>query len=232
MELVTQMRHRMQQGEAMLGTFVVELHTPAVPRLLQQNCFDFMVIDTEHGCFDPAAVAQFRELEGRIRSMALVHETLYQSASLARIDLQDYLETLVAQLRAALAPPGDIRFSVAAAGVEMGLDIAVPCGLILNELITNALKYAFPGGQPRPGEQACEITVSAEWDSGGGVYTLTVADNGVGLPADLDWATTKTLGLRLVGLLGQYQLGGQIELDRARGTSFRLVFASRQREQR
>ncbi|MBU4408685.1 MAG: PAS domain S-box protein, partial [Proteobacteria bacterium] len=184
---------------------------------------------------DPAAVAQFRELEGRIRSIALVHETLYHIESLARVDLKAYLETLIAQLRAALAPHGDVRFSVAAAGVEMGLDNAVPCGLILNELITNAFKYAFPGDQPRPGEKACEITVSAEWDGDAGddgVYTLTVADNGVGLPADLDWATTKTLGLRLVRMLGQYQLKGQIELDRANGTSFRLVFASRQREKR
>ncbi|MCX6028488.1 MAG: PAS domain S-box protein [Chloroflexi bacterium] len=176
---------------------------------------------------DPAAVARFRELEGRIRAMALVHETLYHTESLARIDLQHYLETLIAQLRAALAPYGDVRFSVAAAGVEMGLDTAVPCGLILNELITNALKYAFPGGQPRPGEQACEITVSAEWD--GGVYTLTVADNGVGLPADLDWATTKTLGLRLVRLLADHQLGGNIEIDRAGGTRLVLQFGSTHR---
>jgi len=184
---------------------------------------------------DPAAMAQFRDLEGRIRSMALVHETLYHSESLARVNLQAYLETLITQLRTSLAPRGDVCLSVATAGVEMGLDTAIPCGLILNELITNAFKYAFPGDQPRPGEKACEITVSAEWDSGAGddgVYTLTVADNGVGLPADLDWATTKTLGLRLVRMLGQYQLKGQIELDRANGTSFRLVFASRQREKR
>jgi len=136
-------------------------------------------------------------------------------------------------LGAWLVPLGHVRFSVAAAGVKMGLDTAIPCGLILSELITNAFKYAFPGDKPRPGEKACEITVSAEWDSGAGddgVYTLTVADNGVGLPADLDWATTKTLGLRLVRMLGQYQLKGRIELDRASGTSFRLVFASRQSE--
>jgi len=182
---------------------------------------------------DPATVAQFHELEGRIRSMALVHETLYHSESLVSVNLQTYLETLIAQLGAWLAPLGHVRFSVAAAGVKMGLDTAIPCGLILSELITNAFKYAFPGDKPRPGEKTCEITVSAEWDSGAGdegVYTLTVADNGVGLPADLDWATTKTLGLRLVRMLGQYQLKGRIELDRASGTSFRLVFASRQSE--
>jgi PAS domain S-box-containing protein len=182
---------------------------------------------------DPAAVAQFKELEGRIRSMALVHETLYKSESLSRIDLQDYLEKLIVGLRAALAPGCDIRIGVAATGVEMGLDCAIPCGLILNELLTNACKYAFPGGQPRAGEKACKITVTAEWDGNAGdngLYTLTVADNGVGLPVDLDWATTKTMGLRLVRMLGEFQLDGRVELDRASGTSFRLVFASRQRE--
>jgi two-component sensor histidine kinase len=182
---------------------------------------------------DPAAVAQFSELEGRIRSMALVHETLYNSESLTRIDLQDYFEELIAKLRAALAPGRDIRIGVAAAGVEMGLDCAIPCGLILNELLTNACKYAFPNGQPRAGEKACEITVAAEWDGNAGdngLYTLTVADNGVGLPVDLDWATSKTMGLRLVRMLGEFQLNGRVELARSRGTSFRLEFASRQRE--
>jgi two-component sensor histidine kinase len=116
----------------------------------------------------------------------------------------------------------------------MRLDCAIPCGLILNELLTNAFKYAFPNGQPRAGEKACAITIAAAWNGGSvdeGVYSLTVSDNGVGLPVDLDWATSKTLGLRLVRMLGQYQLNGRVELDRSQGTSFRLVFASRQREE-
>jgi two-component sensor histidine kinase len=179
---------------------------------------------------DPVAVALFCELEGRIRSMALVHEKLYHFESLNRIDLQDYIEKLIAELRTALVHRGNVRFSVAATGVTLGLDNAVPCGLILNELITNALKYAFPGDQPRTGEKGCAINIAAKWDSNAGddgVYTLTVADNGVGLPVNLDWATTKTLGLRLVRMLGQFQLKGRIELDRSQGTSFRFVFASR-----
>ena len=118
----------------------VKNNLAAIAGMLQLQC------DT---LTDPAAVAQFGELEGRIRSMALVHETLYNSENLTRIELQGYLESLIVKLRAALAPRRNMRISVAAAGVEMGLDNAIPCGLILNELITNALKYAFPR-QPAP----------------------------------------------------------------------------------
>ena len=109
----------------------------------------------------------------------------------------------------------------------MGLDNAVPCGLFITELTTNAYKYAFPAGRPRPGTGGCEIAVSAAWD--GATYTLTVADNGVGLPEDLDWTNTKTLGLLLVKMLGQHQLQGTIEVDRTLGTTFRLQFTPKNR---
>ncbi|MCX5883171.1 MAG: ATP-binding protein, partial [Deltaproteobacteria bacterium] len=171
---------------------------------------------------EPARTA-LAELSVRIRSMALVHEQLYQSEDFSRINFQDYLDTLIAHLRSSYERPGDIHVSVAAVGVEMSLDSAVPCGLLITELVTNALKYAFPAGQLRPGADGCEITVSAEWD--GAAYTLTVADNGVGLPADLDWTNTKTMGLLLVKMLGQHQLQGRIELDRTGGTTFQLRFA-------
>jgi two-component sensor histidine kinase len=166
-----------------------------------------------------------KELEGRIRSMLLIHEGLYRSENLARVAFQGYLETLLSHLHSSFASQGAVRCRVVAAGVELGLDVAVPCALIVNEWVTNAFKHAFPGGRPRPGEKECEITVSAEQN--GGATTLTVADNGVGLPADLDWAATKTLGLRLVQMLGQHQLGGTIEVDRSRGTRFSLTFNAR-----
>jgi two-component sensor histidine kinase len=150
---------------------------------------------------------------------------LYQSNNLNRIDFHDYLQTLVAHLRHAFDPEGAIRIEVAAPGVFMDLDTAIPCGLIVNELVINALKYAFPGHRPGLGGSACEISVTAAWD--GAAYTLTVADNGVGLPAGLDWATTRTLGLRLVRMLGQHQLGGQLELHGAHGTCFSLQFGSK-----
>jgi two-component sensor histidine kinase len=161
------------------------------------------------------------ELEGRIRSMAQVHEGFYKSADLAHVDLQNYIETMGAQLSAQFGADRNIRFSVQAVGVELGLDIAVPCGLILNELITNAYKHAFPGDKPRAGEDNCEIKVIVEQE--GGVLTLTVANNGAGLPGDLDLEKSETLGLRLIKMLS-HQINGSIELDRSVGTAFRLKF--------
>lgn len=164
------------------------------------------------------------EMGSRIRSMALVHEMLYRSANLSEIDFDAYLQALVEHLRGSFDPRGAIRISVAAAGVRMNLDTAIPCGLIVNELVINALKYAFPAEQP--GVEANKIIVTVVWDQL--TYTLIVADNGVGLPADLDWTTTRTLGLRLVRMLGQHQLQGSIELDRSAGVRFLLRFGSRQ----
>jgi PAS domain S-box-containing protein len=172
---------------------------------------------------DEAARASLLELSNRIRSMSLVHEQLYRSENLARIDFQDYLNILTAHLHSSYHRSGNIQVSVAADGVKMGLDSAVPCGLLITELVTNAFKYAFPTGQTCAGAAGCEIAVSAAWD--GATYTLTVADNGVGLPAGLDWTKTKTLGLLLVKMLGHNQLQGEIELDRTGGTTFRLQFA-------
>ncbi|MBI5591517.1 MAG: hypothetical protein HY881_13650 [Deltaproteobacteria bacterium] len=162
------------------------------------------------------------ELSTRIRSMALVHEQLYKSEDFSRIDFQDYLDVLVCHLLISYERSSDIRVSVAAKDVEMELDIAIPCGLIITELVTNAIKYAFPEGRPT-GSGGCEIAISMEYD--GDAYTLIVADNGVGLPLDLDWTNPDTLGLLLIKMLGQHQLQGRIELDRTVGTTFRLRFA-------
>jgi PAS domain S-box-containing protein len=174
---------------------------------------------------DKAARASLVELSNRIRSMSLVHEQLYQSENFARIDLQCYLDSLTAHLHSSYQSSRNIHVSVAAAGVNMALDSAIPCGLLITELVTNAFKYAFPEGQSCSGAVGCEIAVSAAWD--GAAYTLTVTDNGIGLPAGLDWTKTKTLGLVLVKMLGQHQLRGKIEVDCTGGTTFRLRFAPR-----
>jgi len=111
----------------------------------------------------------------------------------------------------------------------MDLEAATPCGLIVTELVSNAIKYAFPGGRSRPSQDTCEIFVAVQ--SEGTDYTLVVADNGVGLQAGFDWTDTTTLGLRLVRLLGQHQLGGKIELDRTAGTRFQISFGARRTRQ-
>ena len=106
----------------------------------------------------------------------------------------------------------------------MNIDAAIPCGLIINELVINALKYAFPADRFNPEFGGGEIAIAVVRDDAR--YSLTVADNGVGLPADLDWQAARTLGLRLVRMLGQHQLQGTLTLDRTAGTCFTLVFNS------
>jgi len=162
------------------------------------------------------------ELESRVHAMALVHESLHKSADLAHVNLQNYIETMSDNIRDQFGVNRDIRFSVQAAGVDVGLDIAVPYGLILNELLTNVFKHAFPDGRPGSGAGNCEINVIVNQE--GGMNVLTVADNGVGLPVDLDWEKSETIGLRLIKMLSQ-QINGSIELDRSAGTTFRLRFA-------
>ncbi len=165
--------------------------------------------------------SMMRELEGRVRSMAQVHESLHKSRDLARVDLQEYIETLIDHIRAQFTEEQSISLRVHAAEVWVNLDIAVPCGLILNELITNAFKHAFPGGKPGRGKGACQIHVDVVRK--GDYCTLTVADNGVGLPAGLDWEKSETLGLRLIRMLAQ-QIGCSIEMERSSGSAFHLHF--------
>ncbi|MCQ8129296.1 sensor histidine kinase, partial [Methylomonas rivi] len=153
----------------------------------------------------------------RIKAMALLHEKLYQSKDLARIDFNEYIRSLVNHLLYGYgAHAGKIRIDLQIDNVFLDMDTAIPCGLIINELLSNALKYAFPGD--RPGE--IRITFVREQ----GEWVLTISDNGIGLPADLDFKHTGSLGLQLVDTLTN-QLMGHISLDRTGGAAFILRFA-------
>jgi PAS domain S-box-containing protein len=145
---------------------------------------------------DPQALTVLAELSGRIRSMSLVHEKLYRSDSLASIDFQEYLHSLISHLRTSFGT-ARIRCDIAAQGVCMPLDLAVPCGMIINELVTNALKYAFPKNGSHPEDDDCRIHIALSRQDD--TFTLSVADNGVGLPADFDWINAKTMGLLWCG---------------------------------
>ena len=163
------------------------------------------------------------ELVARIRSMALAHEHLYQADTLASISMQQYLEALLYHLRSAL-PADHINFQVIAPNVESSLDIAIPCGLIVNELLTNAIKYAFP--RPPSGNNApkeCRVTICMRHYKG--VYSLQVSDNGIGLPDDIDQKSSQSLGMLLVRMLGEHQLGGRIDIEASQGTTLTLTFA-------
>jgi PAS domain S-box-containing protein len=162
------------------------------------------------------AVEPLEDSRHRIRSMALIHEMLYGSQELSRVDFGEYVPRLVAYLlRSYQAPMGRIALRTEVQDVILAIDVATPCALIINELVSNCIKHAFPGRQR--GEIV--IRFRSEQDR----FVLTVKDDGVGMPHDLTPDVAESLGLKLVSMLVD-QLDGSIELHRNRGTSFRIEF--------
>jgi two-component sensor histidine kinase len=165
---------------------------------------------------EPHVQALFRQARDRVRSMALVHENLYQSPDLARAELSEYARALMQSLFEAYGEAAEnVRLRLELQPVHLPVDVAIPCGLILNELATNALKHAFHG---RP---TGEITVVLRARDDGTIR-LKVQDDGNGLPAELDWRSGGALGLRLVNMLTE-QLNGTLEVQNSNGTTFQLT---------
>ncbi len=183
---------------------------------------------------DPATLQALRDSQNRVMSMALVHEKLYRSKDLAQINFAEYITNMLDHLLLAygdLARPIVSRLDVAA-GVYLGIDKAIPCGLIINELVSNALKYAFPHPPSSPplggaAKERPEIRVAFEMQDGQCV--LVVSDNGVGLPPTLNIDDALSLGLRLVKILTG-QLHGTLEIERQPGTAFKLTFPENYRK--
>ena len=163
----------------------------------------------------------FKELSHRVQSMAMVHEKLYQSGDLARVDFADYVRSLLDYLwRAYGTASSGIRLVMDLEPVFLSIISAVPCGLILNELVTNAIKHAFSG------RAEGEITVSLRGDANSRIC-LRVSDNGIGLPEGFDWKQSPSLGLRLVRMLSG-QLRAEAEASRGEGTEFAITFKEKQ----
>ncbi len=161
---------------------------------------------------DPRAM--LTDVQNRIRSIALIHELLYMSDDVSRIDFGVFVGKIVQNLTTAYGASG-VTFSITGDAVKLGIDRAVPCGLIMNELISNALKHAFAG----KGRGAIAVDLRER----GGECVMTVADDGDGLPENVDMRGAKTLGFRLVHLLAE-QIGGTIAITRKGGTAFRISF--------
>jgi two-component sensor histidine kinase len=161
---------------------------------------------------DPACAAALLDSQTRVKSMALIHENLYQSGDLASIDFDQYLRNLTGNLRVAYGVDrAGIRVITDARNLNVSLTTAIPLGLIANELIANALKYAFTG------RDGGEITLTGKKEAS--QITLVVKDNGRGIPEDLDWEHAESLGFSLVRMLVR-QLKGTITLVRTSGTQF------------
>ncbi len=160
----------------------------------------------------------YRESQNRIISMSLIHEKLYQSKNLTKVDFKDYIRDLLNGLvQSYEVNSGKISMNLNVENVPLGINSAIPCGLMINELVSNSLKHAFPDGR------AGEIRISLRSMNGNDIE-LKVGDNGVGIPKELDFRKTDSWGMRLITILAENQLHGEINLDRSKGTEFQIKF--------
>ena len=163
-------------------------------------------------------IEMFNECRNRIQAMSLIHEKLYSSRDTASINFKDYVEDLANNLfRFYKVSQAKIKLVTDVADVTFNIETSIPCGLIINEFISNSLKYAFPDN--REGE----IKISL-YEVEKPKVVLVLSDNGVCIPDDIDFRNTTSLGLRLITNLSERQLDGKIELDRSHGTEFRIMF--------
>jgi PAS domain S-box-containing protein len=172
-------------------------------------------LEAEH-IEDPRALDAFTESQNRIRAIALVHERVYQSSDLARVDLGAYVQDLAERMFVALGATPEIALNIDVEPISLTTDTAVPCGLLLGELLSNALKHAFPNGR----NGSVHVALHRHDES---TIALTVGDDGVGLPEGLDYRQTESLGLQLVTILAE-QIDATIDLDTGSGTRFTIVF--------
>jgi len=165
---------------------------------------------------DPRDAALFKDSMERIKSMALVYERLYQSADMAHISLEKYITKLVSELvhsyNVGSTPPGIL---VEVADMQIGIETAIPCGLIINEVVSNSLKYAFPNG--RQGNISVNIKAS------GGNLEMSLADDGVGIPESINPRKTASLGIKLIYILVEHQMGGKVEIETTGGTKYKIT---------
>ena len=165
---------------------------------------------------DKASQDVFKESQNRARSMALIHERLYQSTDLKRINYGDYIRSLATELfHTYEADPGRIKLKINVEDILLDINTAIPLGLIVNELITNSLTHAFSEGNKG------EIIV--DFHPRDDHYEFAVKDNGIGFPEDIDFQNTDSLGLQLINSLTN-QIDGDIKLDRNNGTEFKIIF--------
>ncbi len=166
---------------------------------------------------DESTRRMLEESQDRIKSMSLVYNKLYESADLAHINIREYTSELVHNLTRAYAlSPSAIRTELDVIDASLDLDTAIPVGLIINELVTNALKYAFPGG--RHGIIRIALTKDGE------KFSLAIRDDGIGLPENFDPKSSRSLGMRLVSALAEHQLAGRLVIKRDHGTEIQVTF--------
>lgn len=209
-QMEEQIRANLREKEVLLK----EVHHRAKNNL---QLIDSLLSMQARRTVDPATREVLANCQSRLHSMALIHQLLYQSEFLAEIDFANYVRVLVGELHSSQAVPlKATRLEIDIEDISLNLETAVPSGLLINELVTNALKYAFPDGR--------EGTIRIAFKSLHGSHLLSVCDDGVGLPEDMDSTRIRTLGLRLVQILAE-QLKGHVEFSASgRGTGVSVTF--------
>lgn len=171
---------------------------------------------------DPRFTSLLGESQQRIKSMSLIHENLYQSENLLEIDFEDYINMLANSLCRFYTIPGvSLNLDIQVDDVNLDIETAVPCGLIINELISNSLKHAFKG------REGCG-TISVHFRNAGCRYVLSISDDGVGLPAGFEPDASSSMGMEIVSILTQ-QLDGRLHIDGAEGACFEISFPRKEK---
>jgi PAS domain S-box-containing protein len=170
---------------------------------------------------DKQALLTLKECQNRIKSIALIHGRLYQSGDFAKVDFTEYVQSITNHLyRSYGINSNSIKLDIKIKDIYLDLNTAIPCALIINELLTNSLKHGFPDG--RKGKINIVIHPLNK-----GKYEIIISDNGIGLPEEIDIKETESLGLHLVNILAKDQLDGDIKLDRTKGTHFCIQFETK-----
>ena len=162
----------------------------------------------------------FKDSQSRVKSMAFIHEQLYQSSNFKSIEFSNYINNLVTYLNYNYADGKNINVIINVDDVSLDLNTSIPCGLIVNELVTNSLKHAFNDKDMNSYKKEIYVELNSINDC---QYSLIVADNGRGIPENIEFENTETLGLQLVNSLVK-QLEGSIKLDKSDGTKFEIIF--------
>jgi len=211
MKVEDQLRASLKEKEVLLG----EIHHRVKNNL--QVIISLLALQSR-AVKDEKIAGALQDSQGRVRSMALIHEQLYRSGELSRIDYRAYVRNLTeGLLRSYSSDTDSISLELDIDEIYLGIRTALPCSLIISELVSNCLKHAFAGDGPK----YIKVSLSRLTD---GKYRLVVADNGQGFSPDFDYRNLESLGLRLVSNLTELQLHGRMELRTEHGTEFRIDF--------
>jgi two-component sensor histidine kinase len=171
------------------------------------------------GIKDEKLLSIIKQSEDRVQSMSLVHEKLYQSDLMATIDFTEYLGSLAERLISSYSVYDNLTLKLDTEPLMLSINTAIPCGLIINEILTNSIKYAFP--RKSKGEIQIKLRIKE------GIIILKISDNGIGLPKDYDPKKMESLGMKLILILTE-QIDGVIEITSEKGTSYSLTFSERE----